>query len=371
MKVLFSGGGTMGSVTPLVAIYEELKARDPKLEVLWLGTKKGPEKEFLSKFNIPFKIVTSAKLRRYWSGWNLLAPFSFWIGVIHAYFILRKFRPDVILTAGSFVAVPVIFSGWLLHIPSFIHQQDLEIGLANKLMARWATVITVTFKESLNSFDRQKTKLTGNPVRQEVLAGTKDKALQFFQLKSALPTILITGGGTGAQIINQAVFEALGQLISKYQIIHLTGIGKSISQQLADFYPREILKLIKERYRPYEFLGQDKNSAMPLAMTLADLVISRAGFSTLSELAVLAKPAIIIPIPGHQEVNAQYFAKYNAIKILAQDKLTKQSFIEAIEYLMQRPGELNHLSQNISQLIDQGAAKKYAELIYRTLGIKN
>jgi len=287
----------MGSVSPLAAIYEELKTRDANLEVLWLGTKNGPEKKFLAKYNIPFKIVTAAKLRRYLSGWNLLAPFSFWIGVIHAYFLLRKFKPDIVLTAGSFVAVPVIFSAWLLKIPRFVHQQDLASGLANKLMAKWATVITVTFKDSLGLFDPQKTQLTGNPVRQEVLLGSKDKALQFFQLNPNLPTILITGGGTGAQIINQVVFESLGQLIAKYQIIHLTGKGKSISQQLNDFYPREILKLIEERYRAYEFLNQENYDAM----ALADLVISRAGFATLTELAVLGKPAIIIPIPCQEQ----------------------------------------------------------------------
>jgi UDP-N-acetylglucosamine--N-acetylmuramyl-(pentapeptide) pyrophosphoryl-undecaprenol N-acetylglucosamine transferase len=363
MKILFSGGGTMGSVSPLVAIYEELKTRESNLEVLWLGTKKGPEKEFLAKYNIPFKIVTSAKLRRYLSGWNLLAPFSFWIGVIHAYCILRKFKPDVILTAGSFVAVPIIFSARLLKITSFVHQQDLEIGLANKLMAKWATVVTVTFEESLNNFKSKNIITIGNPVRQEVFNGNKDKALQFFQLKPDLPTLLITGGGTGAQIINQVVFESLGQLIPKYQIIHLTGKDKSIIQQIKDFYPRDILKLIGERYRAYEFLSQENYDAM----ALADLVISRAGFSTLTELAVLSKPSIIIPIPGHQEINAQYFAKYNAIKILAQDKLNKENLIQAIEYLMQNSGEREHLAQNISQLMDNGAAGRYVDLIFKSI----
>jgi UDP-N-acetylglucosamine--N-acetylmuramyl-(pentapeptide) pyrophosphoryl-undecaprenol N-acetylglucosamine transferase len=363
MKILFSGGGTMGSVSPLVAIYEELKTRDANLEVLWLGTKKGPEKEFLAKYNIPFKIVTSAKLRRYFSGWNLLAPFSFIIGVIQAYFILRKFRPDAVLTAGSFVAVPIIFSARLLKITSFVHQQDLEIGLANKLMAKWATMVTVAFEESLANFKTKNIISIGNPVRQEVFSGNKAKALETFKLKADLPIILITGGGTGAQIINQVVFESLGQLIKKYQLIHLTGKDKGINQQLEDFYPREILKLIAERYRAYDFLSQGNYDAM----SLADLVISRAGFSTLTELAVLGKPSIIIPIPGHQEINAQYFAKFNAIKILTQDKLNKENFISAIEYLMQNSGERDHLARNISQLMDGGASSRYVDLIFKYL----
>ena len=353
----------MGSVSPLVAIYEELKARDANLEVLWLGTKSGPEQDFLAKYKIPFKVVTAAKLRRYLSGWNLLAPFSFWIGVIHAYFLLCKFKPDVVLTAGSFAAVPVVLAAWLLKIPRFVHQQDLEIGLANKLMAKWATVITVALKDSAASFDPKKTQVTGNPVRQEVFSGSKDKALQFFKLQPDLPTILITGGGTGAQVINQTALESSGQLVVKYQIIHLTGKGKSLAFKLEDYYPREILKLIAQRYRAYEFLEPEIFDAM----ALADLIVSRAGFASLTELAVLAKPALIIPIPGHQEVNARYFAKYNAIKILAQNKLNKENFIAAIEALMSNPGERQHLAQNISQLIDDKAASRYVDLVYKII----
>ncbi|MCX6743923.1 MAG: undecaprenyldiphospho-muramoylpentapeptide beta-N-acetylglucosaminyltransferase, partial [Candidatus Parcubacteria bacterium] len=364
MKVLFSGGGTMGSVSPLVAIYEELKVRETNLEVLWLGTKKGPEKEFLAGYQIPFKSIVSGKLRRYLSLWNILTPIEVIIGILQSYSIMSKFKPDIVLTAGSFVAVPVVYAAWLKKIPRIVHQQDLEIGLANKMMAKKATAVTVTFDESKDIFDPKKTFHIGNPIRKAVLAGNRDKGLLEFKLNSTLPTILILGGGTGALMINQMIFDTLGQLIAKYQVIHLTGKGKSISQQFNDYFNRETLKLIEERYRGYEFLNQEIFDAM----AVADLVISRAGFSTLTELAALGKPALLIPIPGHQEINAQYFFKYNAVKILPQEKLTKEIFVQVIDASMQNLPERQNLARNISQLLYKDAGKRYVELVYKIIG---
>ncbi|MCX6740420.1 MAG: undecaprenyldiphospho-muramoylpentapeptide beta-N-acetylglucosaminyltransferase [Candidatus Parcubacteria bacterium] len=365
MKILFSGGGTMGSVSPLVAIYEELKTREPSLEVLWLGTKNGPEKELIAKYSIPFKTISAAKLRRYFSGWNIIAPFIFICGFVKSFFILRKFKPEVILTAGSFVAVPVVYAARFLKIKIFVHQQDLEIGLANKLMAKKADVITVTFPEQIESFDKKKTVCIGNPVRTEIFSGSREKAIHLFQLNSDLPIILIIGGGTGAQTLNQAVLESIGYLASKYQVIHLAGKGKTISGHLLNYYSREQMKLVTMRYREYGFLNREIFDAL----AAADLIISRAGFSALTEFAVLGKPAVVIPIPGHQEINAKYFAKNNAVKILAQSQLNKDSLVEVIEYFMRNSGDRLALGRNIFQLMAGDAARKYVDLIFQHLNI--
>lgn len=351
----------MGSVSPLVAIYQELKERDTNLEVLWLGTKKGPEKDFLAKYQVPFKPIIIGKWRQYFSLANLFTPFFVLIAFIQSFFILRKFKPEVVLTAGSFVAVPVVYAAWILKIPRFVHQQDLEIGLANKLMSKKATIITVTFSETLGKFDVKKTFKIGNPVRKEVFSGNRERAAQFFKLDLNVPTILIMGGGTGAQIINNMVLETLGKLIERYQIIHLTGKGKGISNQFNNLFNRETLKRIEVRYRAYEFLNQEIFDAY----ALADLVVCRAGFSTLTELAVLGKPTILIPIPGHQETNARYFAKFNAVKVLNQKDLNKETFLQAIDYLMRNPAERQTLSRNILTMIDKDAAKRYVDLIYQ------
>ncbi len=354
----------MGSVSPLVGVYEELKIKDPDLEVLWLGSKKGPEKNFLSLYQLPFKPIISGKLRQYFSLANLFTPLFVFLGILQSFFILRKFKPDLVLTAGSFVAVPVFYAAWILNIPRFVHQQDIEIGLANKLMAKKATAITVALRDSIGKFDFRKTFYISNPVRKAVFSGSREKALTYFKLEPNLRTVFIFGGGTGAQLINQMVLETIGELTENYQVIHLTGSGKDISDQLADYYDRETQKRIEIRYRAYEFLNQEIFDAY----ALADLVVCRAGFSTLTELSVLAKPAMLIPIPGHQELNAQYFAKYNSVKIVNQSKLTSENFAKAILYLMGNTAELQTLSRNISQMIDKDAAKRYVGLIYEILG---
>lgn len=363
MKVLFAGGGTMGSVSPLVAIYQELHERDANLEVLWLGTKKGPEKDFLTEYKIPFKFIISGKWRQYFSLANLFTPFFVLISFIQCLSILKKFKPEVVLTAGSFVAVPVMYAAAFLRIPRFAHQQDLQVGLANKIMMKKATAVTVTYADISGKLPYNKTFKISNPVRKEVYSGNRERAAQFFKLNLTFPTILIMGGGTGAQIINETTLEILGQLVEKYQVIHLTGVGKGISDKFADYFNREVFKNIEERYRSYEFLNKEIFDAL----ALADLVVSRAGFSALTEFSVLGKAVVLIPIPGHQESNAQYFAKFNAVKVLNQKDLNKETFWQAVGYLMQNPAERATLSRNIVGMIDKDAAKKYVDLIYQAI----
>jgi len=359
MKVLFSGGGTMGSVSPLVGIYEELKDKDSELEVLWLGTKKGPEKDFLKNYNMPYKPIIHGKLRQYFSLANFLSPFGVFFGFIQSLFILKKFKPQVVLTAGSFIAVPVAYAAKVLNIPVFIHQQDLQKGLANKIMQKLATKITVTLEESKKDYPANKTVLTSNPVRKNLFSGSKEKAVVNFKLDSNLKTVFIFGGGQGAKLINEMVQKSLLELTEKLQIIHVAGKGKTISGRINEFYNQEEINKIMPRYHEYEFLNKEIFDAY----AVADLVVSRAGFSALTELAVLAKPVLLIPIPGHQEKNAQYFAKTNAVRILNQHNINKEIFVKTINSMLDNPGDLQNLAQNISQMIDKEAAKKYVALI--------
>lgn len=359
MKVIFASGGSGGPNAPLLAVYEELKIRDANLNALWLGTKNGVEKTMIAPYQIPFKTIISGKLRRYFSLMNLFTPFFVCLGFIQALFILRKFKPEVVLTAGSFVAVPVVYAAWFLGIPRFVHQQDLEIGLANKLMAKVATAVTVTFSDSIGHFNFKKTFHVSNPVRKSILNGNKERAITLFKLIPNRRTILFTGGGQGADLINQMVLESVGKFCAEYQVLHLTGVGKEIASKFADYYDRQTLKLIEANYHAYEFLQTEIFDAM----AAADLVVSRAGFSILTELAVLAKPVLLIPLPGHQELNAQYFAKYNAAKVIRQANLNNQIFTKLILGLMSNPADLQNLSRNIHQMIDKDAAKRYVDLI--------
>lgn len=342
MKVIFSGGGTIGSVSPLLAIAEAVRKQQGDAEFLWLATKNGPEKKLIADYKISVKEIFSGKLRRYFSLSNFFSPLFFLLGFIQSFFIILKFKPNIIISAGGYVAVPVVWAGWLLRVPSIIHQQDVLPGLANKLMAPFAKIISVTFTQSLNDFADKKTILAGNPVRHDILVGDKQEAYNFFKLDSAKPTVLIFGGGTGAKSINNLVIESLDRLLSFCQVLHITG-GKS--ENVAEH----------SNYRHYDFLTNE----MKLAYAAADLVVSRAGMSALSELQVLRKPAIIIPMPNsHQEANATEFFKKNAIAILDQRNLTPENFSASIKHLLEDKAEQQNLARNMAKVMPPNATEK-------------
>ncbi|MDD4606844.1 MAG: undecaprenyldiphospho-muramoylpentapeptide beta-N-acetylglucosaminyltransferase [Patescibacteria group bacterium] len=341
MRILLSGGGTAGSVSPLISIKEELQSRNLQAEFLFIGTLKGqPEKDMLS--DIKYQGMISAKWRRYFSWQNLLAPFLFLIAICQSVFIIAKFKPDIVLSAGSFVSVPLIWTAKLMGVPSLIHQQDVRPGLANKLMSPWADKITVTFKKSLLDFPN-KSVWTGNPVRQALLNVDKNKALETLKLNKNLPVLLIMGGGTGALDLNKIIVQSLPELTQFCQVIHLTGKDKKI-----DF------KNKFNNYQSYEFLKEKMGDAY----AVADIVISRAGLSSLTELSVLQKITIMIPMPqSHQEDNAQILADNQAGLILNQNNLTPQILINEIKNLLQDKNRQLKYKKNISQLIKPQAEK--------------
>ena len=356
MKILLTGGGTMGSVSPLLAIVEEIK-KENEFEFLWIGTKNGPEKKVIENYKIPFKTICSGKLRRYFDWQNFIDIFKIKLGFWQSFFILLKWRPDIIISAGSFVSVPVIWAAWFLRIKILIHQQDIKVGLANKLMAPFAKVITVTFEKSLADYGK-KAIWTGNPIRQKIkIIDNKleiEKAELFFSLEKKLPVILVIGGGTGALELNKIIVQALSQLTEFCQIIHLTG-GKI-----------ENNSIIKKRYFQYEFLIKE----MRYAYVVADLVISRAGIGTLTELSYFKKPSILIPMPKtHQEENANFFQKNQASIILDQNELIKNKnlIIEEIKKTLQSQKRLQGLSENIGKLNKQDAEKEIVKMIKKLI----
>lgn len=356
MRIILTGGGTMGSVTPLLAVAEELKKREASAEFLWLGTKSGPEKKVVESFGIKFRSVPAGKLRRYFSGWNFLMPFLLAAGFFKSLWLIFKFKPQMILSAGGFVAVPVIWAGWILRVTSLVHQEDLRPGLANKLTARFAKIITVTFSDSLKYFPRAI--VTGNPVRQEIFSGSIDRAAENFNLEKDLPTIFILGGGTGATSLNKIVVAAARELVKFCQVIHMTGgrVDESLRAGI------ENIKRETARYHSVEFLGKD----LPDVFTVADLMISRAGMATLTELAVLGKPTVLIPISGsHQEDNAYYFKKQNAVVLWDERNLTPENFSAAVRELLNNKVELESLSRNIGETMSADAAQKIVDEILK------
>jgi len=350
MKVLFAGGGTMGSVTPLIAVAEVLKSRNPGADLYWLGTKTGPEEKVVRHYNINFKSITAGRLRRYFSWQNFLDFFRVIFGFIETLFILMKIRPGVIVSAGGFVAVPVVWAGWLLNIPSVIHQQDVKVGLANRLCVGAAKKITVCFPETAKKFPQRKTEVIGNPVGNNLRAAEKIEQAKWrikLGLKDDWPIVVVTTGGTGALGVNELVMDALKGLTKFCQVIHITGQHKA-----EDNFEHE-------NYIQYEFLV----NITPL-IAMADVVVIRAGMATLTEVSYLAKPVIIIPIPNsHQEQNASYFYERGAAEVLQGEELDSDDLIKKIKGLIDNKNRLKELSNKIHRVMKWGAEERLGEII--------
>ena len=363
-KIVLTGGGTMGSVSPLLAIYQELKKRNPAVSVIWIGTADGPEKKVVEDAGITFYAIPTGKFRRYFSFKNFTDP----IHVIRGYFaakkILKEFAPDMVLTAGSFVCVAVVRAAYKLGIPYTIHQQDIEKGMANKLMEKHSAFNTITFDASLADFDIKKTYYTSNPMRLDTTLCNPQTVRQSMGISSQLPVVLVMGGGLGASALNTLLLASLGSIAEFAQVVHLTGVGKSIRGNLKEYYSTEQQFLIRQRYFDREFATTE----MCALLQLATVVVTRAGLSSLTELSLLKKPTVIVPIPdSHQEANAQYYAKYNAAVILNQKQTTPQEFTHIIQEIVINQSLAQNLSNNISQMIDPKASEKYVDLIEKYL----
>ncbi len=357
LKILMPGGGTGGPVAPLIAVAEEIKHFNPAAEFLFVGTKTGPEKEIIEKAGFRFQTIPAAKLRRYFSLRNFIDVFVFMAGLNQARKIINDYKPDLIFSAGGFVAVPIIWIARLKKIKIIIHQQDAKVGLANKMSGPFADIITTAFSETVKEFyshsglfKHEKTKRiewVGNPVRKEFFTKElPDK--QFFNLKDDLPVLLIFGGGTGAKQINEVVAKAIPDLVKSHQVVHITGQGKKD--------PR----FQNPNYHVYDFLP----TQMPTIMKMADIVICRAGLSTMAELSVLGKVAIVVPMPkSHQEENAQVLKDRSAAVVLDKTEFNPENLERVVTTLKFNVVRQKLLSENISKLMPHDAQTRLAKII--------
>lgn len=353
MRVILTGGGSGGPVAPLLALAEIIKKKKPETKFLFIGTKQGmPEKKMISGYNFIFKSIYTGKLRRYFTWQNFFDIFRLKIGFFQSFFILKKFKPDLIIGAGGYVSVPVVSAGWFLRCRSFILQQDILPTLSNKILVPFVKKIFVSFPPSLKDFPQNKTILVSHPIREMIFRANDQRAQEIFKLKKNKPTLLVLGGGTGAMSLNNLIWNNLKEITKFCQVVHLTGKDKLgiINRELKN----------KQDYYPYEFLVND----IPDLLSFADLIISRAGVNFLAELAILGKPVIIIPIPdSHQEANAQYFQEKNAAIVLNQKELTSEKLLNKIRELINDKEKQNQLSENIKKIVLKNAAEKIVEEI--------
>lgn len=350
MKILLAGGGTMGPVTPLLAIAERWKKLEPDVEFVWVGTKNGPERVAVEDTGIPFLYMPVARLPRYLSLEWFTLPVNLVRVFILSWLILGRKKPDLIASAGGFTGVPIIVMGWLRGIPSWVHQQDAVPLLANRLVTPFAKVITVAWQISLSSFPRKKTTWVGNPVRPSIREGKRDKAYELFKLDLRLPTVLIFGGGSGSSWLNHMIEEIGGWLESQANVIHVTGRGK-IKRKLLYLGPR---------YHAYEFLTHE----MAHALAAATVVVARAGMGTIAELAALSKPAILIPLPGSlQEDNVKLLQDTKAALILRQRTTTTGDLKKAIDDLLKNESRRKDLSERLHELLPTEIEENLVALI--------
>jgi UDP-N-acetylglucosamine--N-acetylmuramyl-(pentapeptide) pyrophosphoryl-undecaprenol N-acetylglucosamine transferase len=348
LRVLLAGGGSGGSATPVLAVAQTLAQLRPGVRFLYVGTRDGPEAQLAAQQGLPFVAVASGRLRRYWDRRNLTDPLHVVHGVEQAAMLARRFRPRLAFAAGGFASVPAIAGARLAGARVVIHQQDVRPGLANRLLMPLARRVTLALPESTTHFRGARTEVTGNPVRAEILAADPRLAIARLRLQPELPLVVATGGGTGALGLNRIVAAAAGRLVGACQIVHLTGRGRGVPAPVSD------------RYQQYEFLVDE----LPPLLAAATVVISRAGMGTLSELAALGRPALVIPLPAsHQWDNARAFAGRGAVEVLDQDALSAEVLAERVLGLLADASRRRRLGATLAATMPRDAAQRVAEAL--------
>lgn len=334
-KIIMTGGGTAGHVTPNLALIPELKNKD--FDIKYIGSTDGIEKEIIKDANIPYFAISSGKLRRYFDVKNFSDPFKVMKGIYEAKRILDKEKPDVIFSKGGFVAVPVVIAASMKKIPVVSHESDLTPGLANKLSAPFCSKLCVTFRESLNYVKGDKGVLTGTPIRKEILQGSKIKGKELCGFNNDKPILLIIGGSLGSKSINDAVRKEINKILINFNVIHICGKGNL----------DESLNSLKG-YKQFEYVKDE----LPHFLQSSDFIISRAGANVIFELLALKKPTLLIPLSkktsrGDQILNAKSFEKEGYSLVLDEDEMMeKHNLLDKLEELKLKERELIYAMQN-------------------------
>jgi len=306
------------------------------LDILYIGSKEGPEKALCGRYDVPFAVISTGKLRRYFSMKNFTDPFRVVAGVFQAWRILRKWKPDVVFSKGGFVSVPVVLAAAKLHIPIIVHEADVTPGLANRICARFAKVVCVSWDETVKFFRTgggkdgnvgEKILFTGMPVRAEIFRGVRDRGLKFLRFEDLKPILLVMGGSLGAKSLNSLVWKCLEKLVKYYNVVHL--IGAAAEKSLVEFLEKR-----NSSYRIFPYL-QDELADVYAA---TDVVVSRAGGGAIAELCALEKPTVLVPLGtsqsrGDQVVNANILATARAAEVIVPGKNDGENFVKLLSDL--------------------------------------
>jgi UDP-N-acetylglucosamine--N-acetylmuramyl-(pentapeptide) pyrophosphoryl-undecaprenol N-acetylglucosamine transferase len=315
-RVLFTGGGTAGHVIPAIPVMRELAQAG--VEIGFVGSRSGLEEDLLRDEKLHYFAISSGKLRRYFSLENVLDAFRVLLGVVNAWTVIARFRPDVVFSKGGFVSFPVVFAAWLWRIPVVAHESDLTPGLANRLALPFVRTLCVNFPTTHPTRFTGKVLYTGTPVRPALIAGDAPAGRRLLGIESEKPLLLVTGGSLGADVINAVVRSALPELTPHWHIAHVCGSGKRLEIPNAD-------------YSQFEYVRDDWGDLL----AAADLVVSRAGANTLYELLLLGKANLLVPLSkqasrGDQIENAEYARALGYSRIIPEQDLTTTTLVSAV-----------------------------------------
>lgn len=349
-KIVLTGGGTAGHVTPNLALLPSLKAAG--YEITYMGSYDGIEKKLIGDFDIPYVGISTGKFRRYFDPKNFTDPFRVIKGFSEAKKFLKQYKPDVVFSKGGFVSVPVVRAAAVLGIPCVIHESDMTPGLANKLCIPVAKKVCCNFPETLKLLPEDKAVLTGSPIRAELSQGNKLAGLDMCGFSANKPVIMVIGGSLGAANVNKAVREALPKLLKDFQVVHLCGKDKV-----------DNLLLNTPGYKQFEYIKAELKDLF----AMADIVISRAGANAICELLALKKPNILIPLPaassrGDQLLNAKSFEAQGFSIVINEDDLTTDLLVDRVFELycnrqnyhdaMSRSGQMDSI-RTIMKLLEE------------------
>jgi UDP-N-acetylglucosamine--N-acetylmuramyl-(pentapeptide) pyrophosphoryl-undecaprenol N-acetylglucosamine transferase len=358
MKIVLAGGGTGGHLFPGIAIAEELKRIDGSAEVIFIGTEHGIEASIVPREGYAIRYLKAEGI----AGKSFMRKTKAGVKTVFSlhdsYMMLKELKPDALIGLGGYASFAPAFAGSLLKIPTLIMEQNSVPGLANKVLSRFADIICVTYHESLSFFPRNKTYITGNPVRQKILSASREAAYELFGLERGKFTVFVFGGSLGARKINNAVcgaFPDISDIREKIQFLHQTGKG--------DY------DAVRETYRKWGIKGTVAAfiHQMPEAYAAADLVVSRAGATTLAELTAVGRPAILIPYPyaagNHQELNAQRLSEMGAARVILDHELDSETLARNIKDLFNNAGIRSEMQRSSRSLGRPDAAQKIVEIV--------
>ncbi|MBE5955983.1 MAG: undecaprenyldiphospho-muramoylpentapeptide beta-N-acetylglucosaminyltransferase [Lachnospiraceae bacterium] len=320
-RIVLTGGGTAGHVTPNIALMPFLK--EAGYDIQYIGSHEGIERKLIEEMDIPYHPISSGKLRRYFDPKNFSDPFKVIKGYTEASRLIKKLKPDVVFSKGGFVTVPVVLAAKRRGVPAIIHESDMTPGLANKICIPCATKVCCNFPETLKYLPEGKAVLTGSPIRQELFAGSKEEGLSLCGFTSDKPVLLIIGGSLGSVIINNAVRSCLDSLLEQFQIIHICG-QNHLDSSLEG----------RTGYKQFEYVKEE----LTHLFAATDIMISRAGANAICELLALQKPNILIPLSaaasrGDQILNAASFEKQGYSYVLQEEELTGESLLKTVQYV--------------------------------------